>query len=74
MLSVPARIAAVARALVPEVTAEVLAAVNRLLPRAMGPAAHRAAREKRAPRRSPSVLTVLGDRAARRNNQVPGPR
>ena len=39
-------------ALVPEVTAEVLAAVNRLLPRAMGPAAHRAAREKRAPRRS----------------------
>ena len=74
VLSVPARIATVARALVPEVTADVLAAVNRLLPSSDQAAGTRGRKgEVSTSALSPSILTVLGDLAARRNNQVPGP-
>jgi hypothetical protein len=71
VLSVPARIAAMARALAPEVTASVLASVNRLLPSSDEAGTRGRKGEASASALSPSVLTVLGDRAARRNNQVP---
>lgn len=74
VLSVPAKMAAVARALAPNVTAELVAGVNRLLP----PPDETAGREgwkgelSMSPL-SPSILTILGERAAARNNQLPGP-
>ena len=74
VLSVPAQIAAVARALAPDVTAGVLAAVNRLLPPGDGAAGTRGRKGAASTSAlSPSILTVLGDRAARRNNQMPEP-
>jgi short-subunit dehydrogenase len=72
VVSVPAKIAAVAHALFPELAAGLLATVNRLLPDADG-AAGQEARKGAASTSvlSPSVLTILGERAARRNNQLP---
>jgi NAD(P)-dependent dehydrogenase (short-subunit alcohol dehydrogenase family) len=73
VLSVPANIAAMARALAPGVTAELLAGVNRLLPSSEADSGQKGRKgEASTSALSPSVLTVLGDRAARRNNQVPG--
>jgi NAD(P)-dependent dehydrogenase (short-subunit alcohol dehydrogenase family) len=74
VLSVPAKLAAVARALAPNVTAELVAGVNRLLP----PPDETAGRagwkgELSISPLSPSILTILGERAAARNNQLPGP-
>jgi NAD(P)-dependent dehydrogenase (short-subunit alcohol dehydrogenase family) len=72
VLSVPARVAVAARSLFPGLTAGVLAGVNRLLPDG-DPAAGQVARkgEASASILAPSVLTLLNDRAARRNNQLP---
>jgi hypothetical protein len=72
VLSVPARVAAVARALVPGVTAELLAHVNRLLPESNGEGQRGRKGEDSTSALSPSMLTVLGERAARRNNGVSG--
>lgn len=73
ILSMPAKIAALARMLAPGTTAGVLGGVNRLLPPNDEAAGHVGRRgEASTSALSPSVLTVLGDRAARRNNQVPG--
>jgi hypothetical protein len=73
MLSVPARVAAVARALVPGVTAELLARVNRLLPTSNGVEGQPERKgEDSTSALSPSMLTVLGERAARRNHEVSG--
>jgi NAD(P)-dependent dehydrogenase (short-subunit alcohol dehydrogenase family) len=73
VLSVPARVAAVARALVPGVTAELLARVNRLLPTSNGVEGQPGRKgEESTSALSPSMLTVLGERAARRNNEVSG--
>jgi NAD(P)-dependent dehydrogenase (short-subunit alcohol dehydrogenase family) len=72
ILSVPAKLAALARALAPEVTAEVLALVNRVLPPGDGkPGQPARTGEASTSVLSPSPLTVLGERAARRNKQVP---
>jgi short-subunit dehydrogenase len=74
VLSGPAKIAATACALAPNVTAELLARVNRLLPPrddADGREGHKG--EVSTSALSPSILTILGDRAASRNNQLPGP-
>jgi NAD(P)-dependent dehydrogenase (short-subunit alcohol dehydrogenase family) len=71
VLSVPAKFGVLAHALVPGITARLLAGVNRLLPASDGPAGGmRRTGEASTSGLSPSVLTVLGDRAARRNNQV----
>jgi NAD(P)-dependent dehydrogenase (short-subunit alcohol dehydrogenase family) len=75
VLSVPAKLAALGRALLPGVTSELLAGVNRLLP--SGPGASNQRRQRRwkgedsTSALSPSMLTILGERAARRHNQVP---
>jgi short-subunit dehydrogenase len=64
------RLAAVANAVVPGFTADLLGAVDRLLP---GPGARPQGRYKGAESQSwlsPSWLTRLGDRAARRYNQI----
>lgn len=73
ILSVPAKVGALAHALFPAITATVLAGVNRLLPASDGSAGRIARKgEDSTSALSPSVLTVLGDRAARRNNQLAG--
>ena len=71
VLSVPAKVAVVARALAPGVTAELLARVSRLLPTSNGEGQRGRKGEDSTSALSPSVLTVLGERAARRNNEVP---
>jgi NAD(P)-dependent dehydrogenase (short-subunit alcohol dehydrogenase family) len=69
VLSVPAKLAAWAPALLPRTTSRVLTLVNRLLPRAGGgePGQWRGRESESA--WSPSALTALGDRAARAQNQ-----
>jgi hypothetical protein len=71
VVSVPANVAALSQTLLPDVTAGVLASVNRLLPKANHGGGHQA-REGRTCTSawSPSLLTALGDRAAHRNNQT----
>jgi NAD(P)-dependent dehydrogenase (short-subunit alcohol dehydrogenase family) len=68
VLSVPAKLAARATALAPELTAELLALVDRALPAGSGTASvpGRAATSWL----SPSWLTALTDQAARRNNEM----
>src|SRR3954463_5661941 len=69
LFPIPARIAAVANAVVPGLTTSVLTAVDRLLP---GPAP-RTGRSRGAHSQSwlsPSWLTSLGDSAARKYNQI----
>jgi NAD(P)-dependent dehydrogenase (short-subunit alcohol dehydrogenase family) len=65
-----ARIAAVANALAPGVTANLLGIVDRLLPGAKGPDRTRHTGAESQSWLSPSWLTQLGDRAARKYNQL----
>jgi NAD(P)-dependent dehydrogenase (short-subunit alcohol dehydrogenase family) len=70
LFPVSTRIAAVANAVAPGVTANILGLVNRLLP---GPGDGPRGRRKGADSQSwlsPSWLTQLGDRAARKYNQI----
>ena len=70
LFPVPARLAAVVNAVAPGLTASVLAAVDRLLP---GPDGGSRGRRKGAEiqsRLSPSWLSRLGDRAAKKYNQI----
>lgn len=71
ILSAPAKLAATASALFPGVTAEVLALVGRLLP-GTDPSAARVPVKGEASQSSwsPSRLTELADRAAKRQNQL----
>jgi hypothetical protein len=71
VLSLPAKLGALAHALFPGFTAELLGLVNRCLPSA--PADGEGVRlkgEDSVSALSPSWLTRLGDRAAERNNQT----
>lgn len=70
VLPLPARLAAWAPTLLPAITTRVLALVNRLLPRgeASGTTQRRGRDSKSA--WAPSVLTALGERAARNQNQL----
>lgn len=68
VLSLPAKIAAAAHALAPNVVQDAIAMVARLLPHGgsrVGVRGHEAESAL-----APSVLTTLGDAAARRNNQL----
>jgi short-subunit dehydrogenase len=70
LFPVNARIASVANALAPGLTADVLSLVDRLLPNAEGgPRGRRRGAESQS-KLSPSWLTRLGDRAARNYNQI----
>jgi NAD(P)-dependent dehydrogenase (short-subunit alcohol dehydrogenase family) len=70
LFPVPARVAAVVSAVAPGLTADALSLVDRMLP---GPGGRPTGRHKGAEsqsRLSPSLLSRLGDRAARKYNQV----
>jgi NAD(P)-dependent dehydrogenase (short-subunit alcohol dehydrogenase family) len=70
LFPIPARVAAVVNAVAPGLTADALSLVNRVLP---GPGRNPTGRYKGAESQSwlsPSWLTRLGDRAARKYNQV----
>ena len=70
VLSLPARLAVTFQGVFPELTADLLGVVNRLLPGPGGIGAARAKGSESASPLSPSWLTALGDRAAERNNQT----
>jgi short-subunit dehydrogenase len=73
LFPITARVAAVANALAPGLTADLLGAVDRLLP---DPGSQPRGRRRGAESQSwlsPSWLTSLGDRAARRYNQIAPP-
>jgi short-subunit dehydrogenase len=70
LFPVTARIAAVANAVAPELTAKALSLVNRLLPHAGNQTRGGRRGAESQSRLSPSWLTRLGDRAARRYNQI----
>ncbi len=70
VLSLPAKAAATFHGLFPGVTAELLGLANRLLPGPGGIGADRAPGRESHSRLSPSWLTALDERAARRNNQT----
>lgn len=75
VLSTQAVLAVKLRALFPELTADVSGLVNSLLPGADGPDSIGTRRAKGSDSESewsPSALTALGERAAVRNNEVPG--
>jgi short-subunit dehydrogenase len=70
LFPITARVAAVANALVPGATAQVLALVDRILPDADNPPRGRRSGAESQSWLSPSWLTHLGDRAARKYNQM----
>jgi short-subunit dehydrogenase len=70
VLSVPAQLAVRFHHAFPELSAYVLATVNRLLPAAGGIGKTKVTGKASTSSLSPSVLTALGERAARRYNQV----
>jgi short-subunit dehydrogenase len=70
LFPVTARIAAVANAVAPGLTADILTLVDRLLPEAGGRSRERRRGAESQSKLSPSWLTRLGDRAARRYNQI----
>ncbi|HKE03186.1 MAG TPA: SDR family oxidoreductase [Blastocatellia bacterium] len=65
----PAKIAAMADAIAPELTAGLLSLINRLLPPPGGIGSDRVKGSESQSSLSPSWLTLLGDRAARRYNE-----
>jgi short-subunit dehydrogenase len=70
VLSVPAQLAVTFHQAFPELSARVLAGVNRLLPVSGGEGTNKVRGRASASSLSPSILTTLGERAARRYNQV----
>jgi hypothetical protein len=70
VLSLPARLATIAHALAPGITADVLGLVDRLLPGPGGIGPRAAAGHDSESPIAPSVLTALSDRAAARNNEI----
>jgi NAD(P)-dependent dehydrogenase (short-subunit alcohol dehydrogenase family) len=71
VLSLPAKVGALAHGLFPGFTAELLGIVNRCLPSAQGDVGGlRLKGEDSVSALSPSWLTRLGDRTAKRNNQT----
>ncbi len=74
VITIQAKLAVLARAIAPELVADAMALMNRLLPDATGPTGNvtRPGRES-ASKWAPSPLTALSNVAARRNNEVPRP-
>lgn len=69
LFPMPARVAAVVNAVAPGLTTSVLSAVGRLLPGEGGTGGRRKGEESQS-RLSPSWLSRLGDRAAKKYNQI----
>ena len=70
ILSLPARVAAGVHGFFPALTSFLFQLVNRFLPGSGGIGKRIAAGSNSFSRWSPSWLTLLGDRAARRNNET----
>jgi NAD(P)-dependent dehydrogenase (short-subunit alcohol dehydrogenase family) len=70
IMPVQYRVAAVAKALFPELTADLLALTERALPSSSGEVTQLKHGYESTSRLSPSPLTALGDRAAARNNEI----
>jgi short-subunit dehydrogenase len=70
LFPIPAKVAAVVNAVAPGLTASVLATVDRLLPGAEGGSRRRHRGVESQSRLSPSWLSRLGDRAAKKYNQI----
>jgi NAD(P)-dependent dehydrogenase (short-subunit alcohol dehydrogenase family) len=70
VLSLPAQAAVILNALLPELTADVLALMNSLLPRPGGIGSQTAEGKDSQSFFAPSWLTALTERAARRNNEI----
>ncbi|QEH36114.1 Fatty acyl-CoA reductase [Aquisphaera giovannonii] len=70
IVSLPAKVAAVFHGLFPGVTADLLGAVNALLPGPGGIGTRAALGKDSTSRMSPSWITALTEAAARRNNEV----
>lgn len=70
ILSTQAVLAVKFNSLFPELTSDLLALVNRLLPAAGGIGVNRAKGKDSESKYAPSILTTLGDQAAIRNNEV----
>jgi short-subunit dehydrogenase len=73
ILSLPAQVAARIQGLLPGLTGEAVAVAARLLPRAGGIGKRLARGSESESMAAPSLLTSLGDEAARRHNEIPGP-
>jgi NAD(P)-dependent dehydrogenase (short-subunit alcohol dehydrogenase family) len=71
VISIQAKAAVFLDQLVPETSAEIMALVNRLLPDANGSSVRQAKGKDSTSAWSPSLLTVLTEKAALRNNEVP---
>lgn len=71
-LSLPAKVAARIHGLLPGLTSDVLGLVNHFLPRPGGIGQQHASGAESKSMLSPSWLTILSERAARRNNEVRG--
>jgi len=71
VLSLPAQAATLAHGVAPALVTEILGFVNRLLPAAGGIGTRSVRGSQSESAVAPSWLTTLGDRAARRHNQVP---
>jgi NAD(P)-dependent dehydrogenase (short-subunit alcohol dehydrogenase family) len=73
ILSLPAKMAAAVHGLLPGLTVKILALTHALLPGPGGIGTAGARGSDSTSAVSPSWLTALGDEAAQRHNQVPGP-
>src|SRR5262249_33828799 len=69
VLSLPAKLAATIQGVFPGLTADALALINRVLPAPGGIGTQRAQGSESESSLAPSMLTTLGDYAARRNNE-----
>jgi len=72
ILSAPARFAALAQGVAPELVREVLSALNRLLPSAGGIGRHTLKGHESESAMSRSWLTRMSERAAARHNELGG--
>lgn len=70
VLSMPAKAAVEFHAMFPGITADILAVVNKLLPRADGSETEARTGKQSYSEVSPSWITALNERAARSNNQI----
>jgi hypothetical protein len=73
VLSIQAKLAVKFPDLFPGLTADLLGLVNRLLPEPGGIGSQRAKGKESASVLSPSLLTILNDQAAQRNNEIARP-
>jgi short-subunit dehydrogenase len=71
VLTMPAQIAVLLHSLLPGGTIELLGAINRLLPKPGGIGQQRLTGQESTSCVSPSIMTTLNERAARRYNQLP---